>query len=256
MSENRPKRMTDNRTTPLRQPEISGHYCTPQVRLERLGTVPFLTGLDREALEKINLKFSAHHFSADEVIYYQGEEAAWLRVVVFGSVRLIHHTESGKDILLDLLRPGEYFGALPMMGTDRYTETAYAHTDCCIMTIGPSAFEEILREYPEVSIRLIGISVRRLEQARETIRQLTVVSVEKRIVTILETLAEKFGEQNQDGLLIQIPLSRKQLADMAGTTPETASRIMSRFQQDGVLRSGRRWVSVIDPERLRELARE
>src|SRR5690606_19822243 len=141
------------RKTPIEQPRIKGHHCTMDVRICRLSRVPFFSGLDRETVEQISEKFSAHHFTEEEVIYHQQETATWLRIVVFGSVRLIHHTDEGKDILLDLLQPGEYFGTLPLLGEDTYRETAYAHTDSCIMSISQPEFEKILLQYPAVAIR-------------------------------------------------------------------------------------------------------
>ena len=94
----------------------------------------------------------------------------------------------------------------------------------------------------------------RLKTARERIHQLGTHSVESRIAAALLKLAEKLGEQQDGMLLIQLPLSRQDLADMTGTQVETASRIMSQFRKDGLIRTGRRWVTITGATRLSAIA--
>ena len=92
--------------------------------------------------------------------------------------------------------------------------------------------------------------------ARSTIHNLNNSSVEQRVTAILLMVAEKFGEQKHGQTLIQIPLSRKNIADMAGTATETISRMMSAFQQNGWIESGRQWVAVDDKALLKNLSNQ
>ena len=242
--------MTKRRTTPLNNPDIQSHHCSLDVRLEKLGMVPFFQKLDHEALREVNEYFRASHFQKGEVIYYQEEAASLLRIVVFGHIKLIHHTEDGKDILTDLLQPGEYFGSLPVMGDEVYHETAYAHTTCCVLSTGHREFQSILENRPGVAVKLLEITSGRLRKSQEDLLQLSTLPVKQRLASILLQLSEKFGEDDTNGFLLQTPLSRKDLADMAGTSAETASRIMSSFQEDGLITTGRQWVAITDMNKL------
>ena len=246
--------MSSRRTTPLEYPKLQSHQCSLETRLKNLGLVPFFQTLDRQSLHKINVLFRAHHVRQNDVIYRQHDKAAYLRILVFGAVCLLHHTETGKDILIDLLQPGEYFGTLPLLGDDHYSETAYAHTDCCILVINGTDFEQILHFHPDIAIALIGINAHRLKKARDTIRHLASSPVEKRIAATLLSLAQKFGIEKDDELLVQLPLSRKNLADITGTTTETASRVMSQFQDDRIIKTGRKWVSIINLDALKHVS--
>ena len=248
--------MSKRRSTPLKNPEIKGHHCTTDVRLGKLSMVPFFRALSRQELQKVEEKFSANHFSRGDVIYLQNERATLLRVLVHGKVKLIRHTLEGKDVLLDMLNPGEFFGSLRALGDEVYTDTAITQTDACILSIGLGEFRSILEENPVVALAVLDITADRLHASREHIRRLTTLSVEKRIANILITLCTKFGEDSKYGMLLQLPLSRKDLADMAGTSAETASRIMSQFQQDGIIKTGRRWVAVSNPALLKKMAEE
>jgi CRP-like cAMP-binding protein len=245
--------MSQKRTTPLESPSIEKHHCTVDVRLEKLGMVPFFRGLDRETLQQVSKKFSASHFAASQPIYNEGEKAALLRVVVYGAVKLSRYTEDGKEILVDMLKPGEYFGSLNELGEDTYSESASAQSDACILSIRNREFRSILNDHPSVALAVLDITAEKLNTAREQIHHLTTLSVEKRIAQILVKLCEKFGEEKSVGILLQLPLSRKDLADMAGTSTETASRIMSRFQQEGIITSGRQWVAINNSDALAEV---
>lgn len=242
--------MKSRRTSPLRTSTIEKHQCSESVRLEKLGMVPFFQGLDRKAIGEINEKFSAAHFEAGHTIYHEGAKATQLRVVVYGAVKLIRNTEEGKELLMEMLKAGEYCGSLNEMGDDTYNETAVAQSDACILSIGNREFRSILNTYPSIAVAVLDITANRLNTARKQIHHLSSLSVEKRIAHILLRLGEKFGEKDRVGMLLQLPLSRKDLADMAGTSSETASRIMSQFQQDGIITSGRQWVAIKDYDKL------
>lgn len=174
------------------------------VRLEKLGKVLFFRDLDKEALQEVNKKFSASHFAAGDTIYYQDEKATLLRVVVYGAVKLIQHTEEGKDILVDMLKPGEYFGSLNELGSDAYSETAAAQSDSCILSIGNREFRSVLNSHPSVAVAVLDVATGKLNSAREKIHHLTTLPVEKRMAHILMSLCEKFGEESSYGILLQL----------------------------------------------------
>ncbi len=244
--------MSQKRETPLSSLSLEGHHCSVDLRLEKLGMVPFFQDLSEEQLRQVNNKFTAHHFSNGETIYRQGDLSTMLRVVVAGNVKLISHTLKGESVLLDMLQPGDFFGNPTAGSKDVYNETAETQTDACILSIRLHDFRGVINQYPTVAMSVLDITTERLNESRQRIQHLSTLPVTKRIAHILVTLGNKFGEENRRGLLIQLPLSRKDLADMAGTSTETTSRVMSRFQDDDLITSGRQWVAIKNkPELLR-----
>lgn len=248
--------MSDKRETPLRTPSLKEHHCTINLRLEKLEMVPFFRGLSEEQLREVNKKFTANHYSKGDTIYWQDDEATMLRVVVLGNIKLVSQTMVGNEVLLEMLQPGDYFGNPSVSGHDRYHETAQAQTDACILSIRLTEFRKIMDSYPSVALSVLDIMSNRLNEARQRIRHLTTLPVEKRIAHILVTLADKLGEKHSLGLLIQLPLSGKDLADMAGTSTATVSRIMSRFQDEGLITSGRQWVAIKNKSELFRISAE
>jgi CRP/FNR family transcriptional regulator, nitrogen oxide reductase regulator len=246
--------MSERRKTPIELKPVPAHMCSIELRLEILSRVPFFAILPPQDLAKINQQFHEKGFSAEEYIYYEGDPAASLFVVADGRIKLIRHTVSGKDVMLDLLTPGEFFGSLSSLEQELNAETAQAQTNACILTIEKREFRKILDSFPGVAMAVLEITSRRLNAAQEMIRQISAYSVEKRLAFTLLRLADKFGKNSDVGLLIEVPLSRDDLAQMTGTTTESASRILSQFHKQGFIESGRQWIAVTDRLALERLA--
>ena len=166
----------------------------------------------------------------------------------------MRHSLSGRNVLLDMLTPGEFFGSLSTLGDDLYPDTAEAQTQTCVLSIHADDFRRILEKHPMVALRVVDIMAARLRTAHERVRQFSALSVEGRIANLLLVLSRKFGRPSDVGLLIQSPLTRDDLAAMTSTTTETASRVMSQFQKNGLIQTGRKWVSILDQDALEKIA--
>ncbi|MRR30032.1 Crp/Fnr family transcriptional regulator [bacterium] len=241
------------RKTPVEIEMTEPHLCSTDLRLRMLHGIPFFSALQHDQIEQINLQFHEKGFLAGDFLYFSGDPAESLFIIAEGRVKLLRHTTSGKDVMLDLLIPGEFFGGLSTSNNNTYFETAQAITSVCALTISRDAFRAVLTRYPEVGMQVLDLVTARLEAAHATIHQLSSQSAEQRIAATLLNLAAKLGESHEVGLLIQTPLSRDELADMTATTPETASRVMSQFQRDGLIHTGREWIAVTDLAGLREI---
>lgn len=246
--------MADQRARPIEIEHIEPATCTFERRLEVLQHVPFFSALPLETIEAINSRFRARDFMPDEVVYFAGDPAAHLYVVAVGNVKLVRHSPSGQDVTLDVLAPGDFFGSLALLGDRHYPDTAQAQTPCCLLELDASDFKAILESHPSVTLKVLELVAGRLVDAHEVIHHLSASPVEARVAAALTRLAERFGEQRPEGLVIQMPLSRQDVAELTGMTTETVSRVMSRLRKQGVIDSGREWVSITDPDRLRDIA--
>ena len=246
--------MSTRRKTPLKIEVTESHMCSVDMRLQILGRVPFFTGLKHDDLEQINRLFREQGYATDETICFAGDPAEHLFVVADGRVKLMRHSLSGRNVLLDMLTPGEFFGSLSTLGDDLYPDTAEAQTQTCVLSIHADDFRRILEKHPMVALRVVDIMAARLRTAHERVRQFSALSVEGRIANLLLVLSRKFGRPSDVGLLIQSPLTRDDLAAMTSTTTETASRVMSQFQKNGLIQTGRKWVSILDQDALEKIA--
>lgn len=242
--------------SPVRLDWVDPATCSLEYRLKIIGRLPFFKHLPEQAVSQINVLFRDRDIAANQAVFFEGDDAEYLYLVALGKVKLVRHTTLGREVLLDILHGGDYFGTLSIFGERTHTETAIAQTDCCILQISATDFEKVLAEYPDVTRKALEIVSKRLAESQEVIKQLSSYSTEQRIAAALLRLADKLGEPRGQGILIQLPFSRQDLAAMTGTTTETVSRVMSRFAEDGWIKSGRKWVTITDIDALRQLVKE
>jgi len=242
------------RTTPLDKDDVSSARCSPALRLSLLRRVTLFAQLDDSQLAEVNRLFRERGYAAGERVYFRGNLARFFYVVADGKVKLVLAAARGQDVLLEILGPGDTFGTMPMFGDDVYPDTDEAQTDSCLLTITAADLRTVLERHPPVAHKLIGVLSEQLRSARETIRRVSTGSIESRVAASLLKLADQLGQDDRGAVLIQVLLTRQDLADMTGAQVETVSRIMSGFRKDGLIRSGRGWVAVVDRERLAAIA--
>lgn len=246
--------MSTRRKTPLQVETVEPAACSANLRLSILQQTPFFADLSLAEIRTVNAQFRDDGFQAGESIYFSGDPATRLYVLASGQIKLLRHSTSGQDVLLDILQAGDYFGSLTMLAAELYPDTAQALTAVCALSIQSNTFRALLKQYPQVALAVLDITAQRLQETQETVRGLSVSPVEQRIAAVLLKLADKLGESTAEGILIQMPLSRDDLAQMTGTTTETASRITSQFQKEGLVHSGRQWIALTDKARLEAIA--
>ncbi len=228
--------------------------CSVDLRLRILHGLPFFADLSHADIEQINRLFREYGYAPNETICLAGDPAERLFVVADGRVKLMRHSLSGKNVLLDMLTPGEFFGSLAPLSDDVYADSAEAQTPSCVLSIRTSDFRRLLEKHPKVALKVLEITATRLREAQERVRQLSALTVEGRVASVLLVLGKKLGKRTDVGLLIESPLTRDDLAAMTGTTAESASRVMSQFQKDGLIETGRKWVSILDQKALEQVA--
>lgn len=248
--------MIRKRTTPLETCGQSPGSCSADLRARILSNAPYFRGLPPQAIDAVNDLFRSTDYPAGASLYHEGDPAEMLYLVAHGKVKLVQHSASGNEVLLDLLSQGEPFGGLTTLGQRRYPQTAVAHTDCCALTITTADFRHLIRTYPEVALSALDGVARDLEAAHDVIRSLSTLPVEARIAQVLTNLAGRLGEADEQGVLIQSPLSQQDLAAMVATTPATVSRVISSLRRRGYLDTGRQWIRIRDVDGLEQLAED
>lgn len=243
------------RHVPLRPMCAAPHSCSPAVRMKVLQQVPLLRGLSNAELTRVDARMTSLAWSEAQDVYRAGESAEHLYVLASGRAKAVHLSAAGDEHVVDLLAPGDLFGGLALLGTLEHHETVRAMTTMCALRVDTAAFRQILLEHPEVAVRALEMTAGRLEQARRDLTSRSLAPVPQRVAAVLLRLARKFGQRQEDGaVLIQVPLSRADIASIAGSTPESVSRAMSRWRTEGLIDSGRRWTEIRQPARLAQIA--
>ena len=244
----------DRRAIPLEEITLP-HECPRSVRLYVLARAPYFVGLTEAELDRIDARMRTMSFATDDLVYRAGDPADALYVVAEGRVKVSQATTDGTETVTDILVPGEVFGAMGSLGEPYHVQSASALVGTCVLRIGQDDFRQVLAEDARIGLRVLDDVAARLTRAHLDIGGQSTETVGQRIATALLRLADKLGKDRGDeGIMLEVPLSRADLAGLARSTPESVSRVMSRWKKEGVIDSGRRWTALLDVERLEDEA--
>lgn len=197
----------------------------------------------------------------DDYLFFEGDRAEWLVLVVQGRVKMLKHSESGRETILATFGPGQIVGEVGVLVGETYPATAQALEAATTLSLRRDEYADLVRAHPDLAWALIAELGRRLQRAHETIRSLAVEKVERRVARVLLRMANTAGERLEDpgvpgAVRITVPLSRQDIADMAGTVLETAIRAMSKFQKQGWIETRQGHIVLLQPHRLVTIAEE
>lgn len=214
-----------------------------------ISTVPIFNHLKQEEMEEIVKAARMEKFTRGEIIYEAGEASDYMYIVHRGRVKIYRLAESGKEQLIRIMEPGDFIGELSLFSKttfDHYAETM-ENTEICFMR--QRDLQAFLMKWPSISIKLLDEISMRLGNMEKLVSSLTSEDVEKRTASYLVKIAEK-----ENKLHFNLPLSKKDLASYLGTTPESISRKLADFQEQGFLiQTGQKGIEIINLEALKQI---
>ena len=223
-------------------------------RLQALKSNPVFASLPAREIDALAAATREDPVRARNYIFMEGDPAESLCIVKSGRVRIVRHSKAGKDVILELLGPGEIFGGVAVIENRPYPASAQAVEASVILKISAQALIAVSDRHPSVIRELALMIGRRLRTAHDSVKSLAVDPVEARLAATLLRLAQRDGQREKRGLGLPFHLTRQSLADMCGTTVETTIRVMSRWTRDGLVLDDDARLIVVDVERLRAIA--
>lgn len=208
--------------------------------------------------DQITSHFIRKEYEPDAFIFFEGDGPAQLWFLEQGRVKLLKHSDAGKDVIVAVVSAGNFLGESAIREGMVYPVTAQVIEPTVLLVLPEDTYLELLRLYPDLSMLIIDGLEQRLVDAYDTIRSLAVERVERRIARLLLKLATSVGKPEAGGnrILIDMPLTRQDVAEMTGTTVESAIRVMSKFRKLGVIASKNGRVYLSEPHALVSIADE
>lgn len=184
----------------------------------------------------------------------QGEPATTFYVVESGLLKLVQLTEDGKELIVRFVTAGEPFGAVVALRGAEYPVTALASGPVRLRGWPGETLQQLLDRHPQVRVNIMREMTAHMTDALTRVRELSTTRVGQRLALTLLRLMHQTGHPAPGGIVIPYPLTRQELAELTGTTLFTVSRTLSQWQSEGVLRSSRRELLVLAPDRLEALS--
>jgi CRP/FNR family transcriptional regulator, nitrogen oxide reductase regulator len=225
-------------------------------RVGFLGGVPLFGGLAPDMVRSVAQRFGVKTVERGGFVFLEGDRATSLNVLAEGRVKVIRETDEGREVILRQIDPGEIFGGAGGWGSATYPASARAQERSVVLRLPAEQFTTLIREQPDFAMAVVAELGRRLREAEARIRDLQSERVERRLARALLRLANKTGTRHADGIELGVPLTRQDLAELAGTTLSTASRTLSAWDQQGIVASARERVTILRPHALVAIAED
>lgn len=225
-------------------------------RLDRslIAGLPTFEGIAPEDLDKMLAQARPVRVEKEAAIFEQEGEAKSFFLLLDGHVRVVKTTPDGQQVIVRYIVPGELLGIAQALGRNTYPATAIAVLDCVVLAWPGRLWPEFATAYPTFGMNTYKTVGARLNDVQTQVVEMATEQVEQRVAHALLRLVRQSGRKTADGILIDFPISRQDIAEMTGTTLHTVSRLLTAWEDKGLVKSGRRKVSVAEPHRLRLLA--
>ena len=204
----------------------------------------------RRILEVAHLKRSAR----GEMIFREGEPADTFLAIIDGRVKVFKATPGGKEIILEIFGAGDPLGAVAVYESKDLPASALALEDTQCIAISRADFFTLLEQHPAIVRALLSGLTLRLAELTRRLAEMTSGRVEARFARLFLKLASQIGKRERGGIFVAMPLTRQELADLTGTTIETAIRTMSRWQKDDVVHTEKEGFVILNRESLEQAA--
>ncbi len=236
--------------------ELVDQAKQPDELIKLITQIPPFQGLPPEGLPDV---LQAAHFrrvKRDAFFYLQGDPAIAFYILLEGQIKLTEVTPEGQQLLVRFVSPGEALGIIAALENSVYPLSAEAVDDCLALAWDSQSLESLMERHPRIAINGLRLVSQRWHELEERYRELATERVERRLAQTLLRLVRQVGRKVEEGILIDLPLSRQDLAEMTGTTLYTVSRILSGWEGQHLVETGRERVVVRYPHGLALIAED
>lgn len=236
------------------QREVGGMDYYPD--LDLFARTELFQGITADALRTLQASAGRKRLAGGDILFQQGDRATSLFVVIAGRLRASQMAPDGQQIIIRYIGPGDIAGYATLIGSDTHPGTVTAVDDSHLVGLPSAVIRQVMERYPVVAINAVTLLGRRYHEMQVRLRELSTERVERRIGHTLLRLAHQSGRRTARGIEIAFPLSRRDLAEMVGTTLHTVSRTLSAWEERGIVTSGRCRVILCKPHALVAIADE
>jgi CRP/FNR family transcriptional regulator len=219
--------------------------------VELLGRVPVFSTLERGDLERIAQLAVPRQFEPGEVVFREGDSSDTCYVVREGRARAVRTHRAGRTITLATFGPGDIFGELALFEDERRSATVEAVQRTSVVGVLGPDMRRLMTEHAEIAARLVVALGRRLRETNERLSRQSFQTVQSRVAVVLSQLvAQELEEDGGKDVLVRA--TQAELAQLAGSSRESASRFLAVLERAGVISQGRGRLIVHDPAALKQ----
>jgi CRP/FNR family transcriptional regulator len=203
--------------------------------MKNLNKIDLFKNLGDDELKELEPYLGTVTFKKKEDIFAEGDQPEWFYIVAKGKVKITKLSHDGKEIILELISPTDIFGGVAVLRNIPYPANAVAMEDTEVVRISRKNLMRLVDRFPNLMYCIALQLGDRMKSSYDSLKNIALERVEARIAALLLKLAGKVGLETKEGLLIDMRLTKQDVADMVGTTVETSIRTFSKFKKQGLL---------------------
>ena len=203
--------------------------------IQFLKKLELFNGLTTEELQEIKAIMQEKNFAKNEMIFMEGAEANNFYIILTGLVKVFKTDEQGREKTLSLLGNKDFFGEMALLDNNSRSASVQAIDESKLFKISREKFKRLVTEYPEISLKIIATLSQRLRNSNQQIQNLTFKKVKGRLLDSLKQLADKYGVEQENGILINKKITHQELANLVGTTRATITKLLGELAEENKL---------------------
>ena len=214
--------------------------------------IPLFKNLDCNELLEVVKAIGSRSVKKGHVIFKEGEVSNAICFINEGKVKLYKYTKDGKEQILSILSKNDFIGDLELLKESTHKFNAEAIEDCKLCIITKDEMKTLMMNNPEMSIKILESVAEKLSQREELIQNLATNDIDSRVSYLLVELIEKYGQRKDGKIIIELSITREDMANYIGVTRETMSRKLRKFEDDGIIQlEGMKRIIVLDEKKLK-----
>lgn len=212
--------------------------------------LPLFAGATADMLDEIVRAARATRYDEGDVVFRQSDAPGHFYLLLQGRLRVSKATPRGDEVIVRYISPGQPFGIAVALGLPAYPATATAAVESLALAWPSWFWRRMSVLCPQLAANALEAVGARLQDANSRVVELSTQQADRRVAHALLRLVDQAGRKTADGIVIDFPITRQDLAQMTGTTLFTVSRILSAWTEKGLIEGSRRHIVVRDPHRL------
>jgi CRP/FNR family transcriptional regulator len=200
-----------------------------------LREIGIFSALGEEDVREVRGHMLSGRYRKKETIFSEGDPADWLYIIEKGKVKITKLSYEGREIILEIITDRDFFGGVAVLRGFPYPANAVAMEDTEVLKISKDGLMKIVDRFPGVLFSIMESLGERMKDSHEATKSIALEKVSARIAALLLKLSEKAGAETPGGTVIEMRLTKQDIAEMVGTTVETTIRTMSEFKRTGLV---------------------
>ncbi len=210
-----------------------------------------LAQLDDASLDSLLAVATERQFTNNQVIFQKGEPGTSMMAVLRGRVRIGAYSEDGREIILNMIEPGQLFGEIALLDGKERSADATAMGKTTLLVLDRRNFIPFLEQNPKIVIRLFDVLCDRVRQTSEMVESIAFLDFGARLAKLLLHMAENYGQENDQGLLINLRISQADLGNLIASTRESVNRQLNAWVQEEIIALEQGRIVILDREMLK-----